>query len=125
MKFEDIINACEKQEKKLKYMKNDLLLQMYCEVRNETVRTYFDMLRYLSNDIPAIYLDLQQISYKNIHTLTIGDKFPAASTEYTTCVHPTQRKLPSYIKGASYLTLNFILDENNIITDVKFEHTPY
>ena len=125
MKFEDIINTYKQQEQKIKDMKNELLLQVYCEAQHESVRTYIDMLRYLSNDIPAIYLDLQGITYKNIHTLTVGDEYPAIGTEHITCVYPTQRKLPSYIKGASYLTLNFILNENNIITDIKFEHSPY
>ena len=125
MKFEDIINSYEQQEKRIKDMRNELLLQVYCEAQHESVRTYFDMLRYLSDDIDAIYLDLQGITYKNIHTLTVGDKYPPIGTEHTTCVNPTQRKCPPHIKGASYLTLNFILDENNIITDIKFEHTRY
>ena len=115
MKTEEFIKAYRTEDEKIEKMKKSLICQIKPEAKHENVIEYFNNLECFSDKIPNLFSDLKLITRENIHKLTIGDKFPSTNTKYVTNV----KSEPD--KGAAYLILNFILDEKNIITDIKYE----
>lgn len=115
MKTEEFIKAYRTKVKQFEETRDSLIRQIMSEAKHENVIEYFDDLECFSDKIPNLFSDLKLITRENIHKLTIGDKFPSTNTKYVTNVKPEPDK------GAAYLILNFILDEKNIITDIKYK----
>ena len=115
MKTEEFIKAYRTETENFEKMKESLIRQIMSEAKHENIIEYFDDLECFSDKIPNLFSDLKLITSENIHKLTVGDKFPSTNTKYVTHV----KSEPD--KGAAYLILNFILDEKNIITDIKYK----